>query len=104
MAQRYILCKGLIKYNKDYACANYMFEVICFKETTTQCGGKLINIHARQLGKKKIGPFSFAIIDFFGAINLYKKFDEHQQQFIEDLVIYTYKVYKFFSSCENIWL
>jgi len=81
-----------------------MFEVICFKETTTQCSGKPITIHAWQLGKKKIGPSSFAIINFFGAINLYKKFDEHQQQFLEDLVIYTYKVYKFFSSCENIWL
>jgi len=81
-----------------------MFEVICFKEITTQCGGKPITIHVRQPGKKKICPFSFAIIDFFGAINLYKKIDEHQQQFLEDLVIYIYKVYKIFSSCENIWL
>jgi len=30
----------------------------------------------------------------FGATNLYKKFDEAQQQFIEDLVLYTSKRYK----------
>jgi hypothetical protein len=55
-----------------------MFKVICYNETTIQCSGKPIVIHVWQLGKKKIGPPSFAIIDFFGAMNLYKKIDEHQ--------------------------
>lgn len=65
---------------------------------------KLVTIHVQQSGKKRIGPSSCAIIVFFGATNMYKNFDEHRQHFKNDLVIYTYKGYKFFSNCENIWL
>jgi hypothetical protein len=34
--------------------------------------------------------------DFFGAINPYKKYDETQQQFLEDLMMYICKRYKAF--------
>ncbi len=41
----------------------------------------------------------------FCATNRYKKNDEHQQQFLEDLVYKVCKGYKtFVSTCENIWL
>jgi hypothetical protein len=38
-----------------------------------------------------------------GATNLYKNFNE-AQQFLEDLVLYIFKGYRSFSTCENIWL
>jgi hypothetical protein len=66
---------------------------------------EFVTVHVWQPGKKRIGPSNCAIIDFFGAINMYKKFDEHRQQHLKkDLVIYIYKGYKFCSNCENIWL
>jgi len=110
LAQRSILCKGLIKYNKVSGITPMTMHVqITYSKLFAlrkqlSAVVEFVTIHARQLGKKRIGPSSCAIIDFFGAINLYKKFDEHQQQFLEDLVICTYKGYNFFSSCENIWL
>jgi hypothetical protein len=41
---------------------------------------------------------------FCGAKNLYKNFDETQQQFLEDLVLYIFKGYRSLSTYENIWL
>jgi len=32
-------------------------------------------VHTQQLGKKRVGPFGYAIIAFFGAINPYQKND-----------------------------
>ncbi len=36
------------------------------------------NVHVWQLGKKRTGPSSHAIIRFFGATNPYQKNDEQQ--------------------------
>ncbi len=111
LAQRFILCKGLIKYNKVNGITPMIMHVqithlklFALRKQQFNAMIKLITIHVRQLGKKRIGPSSCVIIDFFAAIYMYKKFDEHQQQFLEDLVICTYKGDMFFSSCENIWL
>ncbi len=65
---------------------------------------KLVVAHGRQLGKKRTSSFNCAIINFFGATNLYKKNDEHQQLFFKDLVFYTCKGYKPMSNHESIWL
>jgi hypothetical protein len=35
-------------------------------------------VHIQQLGKKRIGPFGYPIIAFFGATSLYKKNDDVQ--------------------------
>jgi hypothetical protein len=54
------------------------------------------------MGKKRVGAIGFVIISFFGSTNMYKNVNEAQQRFIEDLVLYIYKGYKPFSTCENI--
>jgi hypothetical protein len=41
---------------------------------------------------------------YFDATNPYKKSNGAQQQFLEDLVLYTCKGYIPLSTCENIWL
>jgi hypothetical protein len=60
--------------------------------------------HSQQFGKKRSRPSRCAITSYFGATNLYKKFDEAQQQFLENLVLYPCKGYKPFSTYDNIWL
>jgi len=63
---------------------------------------KLFEIdHNWQHGKKRVETIAFAIISFFGSTNLYKNANETQQRFIA-LVLYIYKGYKPFSTCENI--
>jgi hypothetical protein len=51
---------------------------------------KVIN-HSQELKTKWFGLTSCAIMTYFGATNPYKKFDESQQQFLENLVMYIYK-------------
>ncbi len=41
---------------------------------------------------------------YFGATNLYEKFNETQQKFLQDMVLYIYKGYMALSTFENIWL
>jgi hypothetical protein len=55
-------------------------------------------------GKKKVGPVGYAIIIFFGSINMYKFSDETHQRFMEDLVLFIYKGYKILSTCQQVWL
>lgn len=40
----------------------------------------------------------------FSATNHYEKYDEAQQQFFENLVLYICKGYKALSTFENIWM
>ncbi len=54
--------------------------------------------------KKGGRPPNFAIIAYFGFPNLYKKTNEAQQIFIEDLVLYICKCYLTFLTTKNIWL
>ncbi len=49
-------------------------------------------------------PFGCVITSYFGATNLYKKSNEAQQRFLEDLILYTCKGDKPLSTCDNIWL
>jgi hypothetical protein len=49
--------------------------------------------HVWQQGKRRIGPFNITIIIYFGSINPYKKIDEAQQMFSEDIVLYICKAY-----------
>jgi hypothetical protein len=75
-----------------------------FEQRKQQLGEKVAKpvAHARQSGKKITTPSAFVITSFFGATNPYKKIDEHQQQFLEDLVLYICKGYKPLSTCENV--
>jgi hypothetical protein len=65
---------------------------------------KPVVAHVQRSRKKRTSSFNCAIIEIFGATNLYKKSDEHQQQFLKDLVFYTCKGYKPLSNHDNIWL
>jgi hypothetical protein len=49
-------------------------------------------------------PFRCVITTYFDATNPYKKSNGAQQQFLENLVLYTCKGYMPLSTCENIWL
>jgi hypothetical protein len=51
---------------------------------------------------KKGWNYSHYNHNFFGASNHYKQCGELQQKFLENLVLYIYKGYKAFSTCENI--
>jgi hypothetical protein len=90
LTQRSTLCKGLIRYNKVNGITPMIMHVqISHSKLFTlkkqfSAMTKPITIHDWQPGKKRIGPFSCAIIDFFGAINLYKKFDEQRQHLKKD--------------------
>jgi len=46
--------------------------------------------HNQQFGKKWSRPFGDVITSYFYATNFYKKSNETQQQFLEDLILYTY--------------
>jgi hypothetical protein len=50
------------------------------------------------------GPSKCAITIFLGATNLYKKINNSQQQFLENLVLYICKGCGALSSCEIVWL
>jgi hypothetical protein len=60
--------------------------------------------HSQQFGKKWSRPFGCVITSYIGATNLFKKFNEAQQQFLENLILYTCKGYMPLSTCDNIWL
>jgi len=45
-----------------------------------------------------------AIKESFGATNPYKKFNEAQQHFLENFVLYICKGYNALSACENNWI
>ncbi len=60
--------------------------------------------HSRQLWKKRVRPSGSAIITFFWATIPYKKSDETQYNFFEDLVFYICKGYRSLSTCENVLL
>jgi hypothetical protein len=64
----------------------------------------IVASHSWQSGKKQPRPSGCAITSYFGVTNHYKKSNEAQQQFLEDLVLYTCKGYKPLSTCDNIWL
>jgi hypothetical protein len=49
-------------------------------------------------------PSRCIIITYFDVTNPYKKSNGAQQQFLENLVLYTNNGYMPFSTCENIWL
>ncbi|KAJ7552447.1 hypothetical protein O6H91_06G055400 [Diphasiastrum complanatum] len=59
---------------------------------------------ARHPTKKRNLPSSSAITSFYGSSTPYKKEDDQQQCFLEDLVLYIVKGYRPLSSVENIWL
>jgi len=60
--------------------------------------------HNRQPRKKQFRPFECAITSYFRATNPYKKSNEAQQHFFENMVLYIYKGYMPLSTCDNIWL
>lgn len=60
--------------------------------------------HTRVARKKRKGPTICAITEVFSASNPYKKGDEQQQMFLEDLVLYIAKDYRPLSTMENVWL
>jgi len=62
----------------------------------------VVGSHSQQFGKKWSRPYGCVITSHFGATNLYKKSDKAQQQFLKNLILYTYKGYKPFSTCDNI--
>jgi hypothetical protein len=49
--------------------------------------------HVWQQRKKRTRPFSYVITIYFASTNPFKKIDEAQQIFIEDLVLYVCKTY-----------
>jgi hypothetical protein len=53
--------------------------------------------HTWQQGKKTFEPIGYAIINFFGSTNMYKFSDEAHQKFIENLVLFIYKLQVFFN-------
>ncbi len=60
--------------------------------------------HNWQHGNKKVGAIGIASTSFFGSTNPCKNTNETQQRFIKDLVLYSCKSYRPFSTCKNIWL
>jgi len=78
--------------------------VVCRKLAITKNLIVVVASHSQQSGKKQSRPSGCVITSYFGATNPYKKFDEAQQQFLEDLILYTYEGYKPLSTCDNIWL
>jgi hypothetical protein len=53
--------------------ANCTSEIVCFEETKFSMVAKFVATHSWQPGKKKTSPSSYAITQFFGATNPYKK-------------------------------
>jgi hypothetical protein len=54
------------------------------------------------LRKKRLRPSGFTIITLFWATTPYKKGDEAQQMFFEDLVLYICKGDRPFSTYKNV--
>jgi hypothetical protein len=102
LSQSFVLKKGLIKYNKINGIIPMKTRVdsihpwllaqresqLAEKATMGSDAG-----HELQQGKKKTRPFSSIITTYFGSTNPFKKINEAQQMFIEDLVLYICKVY-----------
>jgi hypothetical protein len=98
LCQRFTLQKGHIKYGKTngitpmktHVESTHPKLVACRKLAITK---ELVTAasHNQQFGKKWSRPFGCVITSYFGATNLYKKFNETQQQFLEDLILYTCK-------------
>jgi hypothetical protein len=87
LCQRFILQKGLIKYVKINGITPMKTHVE-FAHPKLVAHRKLaitkelivvVASHSRQFGKKWFGPFGCVITSYFGATNLYKKFDEAQR-------------------------
>jgi hypothetical protein len=95
LSQSFVLRKGLIKYNKINGINPMKSHVDSipprlFVQRKSQLAKKTtmgndVN-HVSQQGKKRTRPFSFVITTYFGSINPFKKADEAQQMFNEDLV------------------
>jgi hypothetical protein len=59
----------------------------------------LLQVIANNLGRSGLGHLG---VQSHHVTNHYKKSNEAQQQFLEDLVLYTCKGYKPLSTCDNI--
>ncbi len=111
LCQSSTLRKGLIKYGKNNGIIPMRTHVE-FAHLKLVAQRKVAIIEelvvvvascSQQFGKKRSRPFGCAITSYFGVTNHYKKSNEAQQQFLEDLVLYTCKGYKPLSTCDNIW-
>jgi hypothetical protein len=111
LCQRSILQKGLIKYGKINGITpmrshveSMHLKLVTHRKLTIIKELVIAASHSQQFGKKWFGPSKCVITPYFGVTSPYKKSDEAQQQFLEDLVLYTCKGYKPLSTCDNIWL
>jgi hypothetical protein len=109
LGQRSTLCKGLVKIRKVNGITPMIIHVktthpklFVLRKQQLSAMAKFVVAHVRQSRKKMTSIFNCAIIAFFGVTNLYKTNDEHQQQFLKYLVLYTCKGYKPLSNHENI--
>jgi hypothetical protein len=102
LSQSFVLKKGLIKYNKINGIIPMKNDVdsihpSLFAQRKSQFGKKATMGndagHVWQHGKKMTRPFSSIITTYFGSTNPFKKINEAQQMFIEDLVLYICKAY-----------
>jgi hypothetical protein len=59
--------------------------------------------HVWQSRKKRTGPSDRAIIAFLVATKPFKKCDEQQKHFLEDLLLYICKGYMPLSTGKNVW-
>jgi hypothetical protein len=76
--------------------------VACKKLAITKEFVVVAGSHSQQFGKKWSRPSRCVITSYFSATNPYKKSDKAQQKFLKNLILYTYKGYKPFSTCDNI--
>jgi hypothetical protein len=102
LSQSFVLRKGLIKYNKINGIIPMKTNVDSihpwlFVQRKSQLAKKATMgsdaSHVSQQGKKRTRPFSSITTIYFGSTNPFKKINEAQQMFIEDLVLYICKVY-----------
>jgi hypothetical protein len=88
-----------LKLLMTYVVKRFVHNSVTSSQERSDEGGKLMhpaNKHTKVVGK--------AISSFFGSKTPYKRHDEAQKLFLEDLVLLTTKGYLLLSTCENVWM
>ncbi len=112
--------KGIIAYNTFYKIGvmkihvesehlelltTFVEEVVIVNNITrSQIVGANEGCRAIEVAKKCSKVVPGVILAFFGIKIPYKKLDEAQQLFLEDLIMLTTKGFFPLSTCENIWM
>jgi hypothetical protein len=60
--------------------------------------------HSKKPKKKQFVPPRCVIMTYFGATNPSINMMRHNKFFFKNLILYIYKGYMPFSTCDNIWL